>query len=449
MENNWTRKTIAECAADEPYSTQIGPFGKALTPKEYTSSGVPLLRGVNVNHGRFYDDGFVFISEKTADKLSKFESYPGDVLLVHKGTLGQIGIMPKNRKYHRYIMGNSMLRVRCNTAKLIPEYLYYWLCSDEGQHYLFSRVSQVGVPQIQKPLTTLREASLPVPPLDEQKAIAHILATLDDKIELNQQMNQTLEAIARAIFKSWFVDFDPVRAKMEGRQPAGMDAATAALFPSEFEDSPLGKIPQGWRVSSIGESVRVAGGSTPSTKQPAYWDGGTIYWATPKDLASLSSPVLLDTEKRITELGLKQISSKLLPKGTVLLSSRAPIGYLAISEITVAINQGFIAMVCERELPNHYILHWTRENMDIIVGRANGTTFLEISKANFRPIPVVIPTQDVLQQFTNQIEVIHQQIVNNLRQSGTLAAIRDTLLPKLLSGKIRVRDAEEVVEVVT
>lgn len=183
MSNEWPRKTIAECAADEPYSTQIGPFGKALTPEEYTPSGVPLLRGVNVNHGRFYDDGFVFISEETADRLSKFESFPGDVLLVHKGTLVQIGIMPKNRKYHRYIMGNSMLRVKCNTTKLIPEYLYYWLCSDEGQHYLFSRVSQVGVPQIQRPLTTLREASLPVPPLSEQKAIAHILSSLDDKNE--------------------------------------------------------------------------------------------------------------------------------------------------------------------------------------------------------------------------------------------------------------------------
>jgi hypothetical protein len=99
MESNWPRKTIAECAFDEPYSTQICPFGKALTPEEYTTSGVPLLRGVNVNHGRFYDDGFVFISEETADRLSKFESYPEDVLLVHKGTLGQIGLMPKKRKY--------------------------------------------------------------------------------------------------------------------------------------------------------------------------------------------------------------------------------------------------------------------------------------------------------------------------------------------------------------
>lgn len=115
------------------------------------------------------------------------------------------------------------------------------------------------------------------PPLPEQKAIAHILGTLDDKIELNQQMNQTLEAMAKAIFKSWFVDFEPVRAKMEGRQPIGIDAATADLFPNSFDESALGLIPMGWKVSTIGESVKVVGGGTPSTKKPEYWEDGKTY----------------------------------------------------------------------------------------------------------------------------------------------------------------------------
>jgi type I restriction enzyme S subunit len=141
-------------------------------------------------------------------------------------------------------------------------------------------------------------------------------------------MNQTLESIARALFKSWFIDFDPVRAKMDGRQPTGMDVETAALFPDEFEDSVLGKIPKGWRVKSIGDVVKTVGGATPSTSEPTYWEEGAIHWSTPKDLAALSSPILLDTERRITEKGLQKISSGLLPKGTVLLSSRAPIGYL-------------------------------------------------------------------------------------------------------------------------
>lgn len=296
------------------------------------------------------------------------------------------------------------------------------------------------------PSNALKRFEFYLPPLPEQKEIAHILSTLDDKIELNQQINRNLEAIASAIFKSWFVDFDPVRAKMEGRQPTGMDAATTALFPDSFEDSSLGEIPKGWRVSTIGESVRVVGGSTPSTKEPAYWESGTIHWATPKDLASLSSSVIVDTERRITELGLQQISSGLLPIGTVLLSSRAPIGYLAIAEVPLAINQGFIAMICDRELPNHYILQWTRANMNAIKGRANGTTFLEISKTNFRPLNVVVPSSRILQYFTEQAAVLHQQLVTNLEQSRTLTTIRDTLLPKLMSGEIRVKEAEKILE---
>lgn len=293
--------------------------------------------------------------------------------------------------------------------------------------------------------------SLPcdIPPLSEQKAIAHILSSFDDKIELNRQINETLEAMARAIFKSWFVDFDPVSAKRSGRQPAGMDTATADLFPDDFEESSLGLIPKGWRVSTIGESVKIVGGSTPSTKNPDYWEGGTIHWTTPKDLSSLSTPVLLNTERKITELGLKQISSGLLPKGTLLLSSRAPIGYLAISEIPVAINQGYIGMICDKRLPNYYILNWTRENIATIIGRANGTTFLEISKSNFRPIELVIPDIKILDVFIKQVERLYQMIVNNLQESHTLATLRDTLLSKLMSGQIRVKEVEKIMEKLT
>ena len=222
MMSDWPIMTIAECAADEPYATQIGPFGKALTPEAYRPSGVPLLRGVNVNYGRFHDDDFVYISDDDADRLSKFESFPGDVLLVHKGTLGKIGLMPAKRRFARYIMGNSMMRVRCDRSKLLPEYLHYWLRSPAGQHYLLSRVSQVGVPQIQRPLTTLREAALPVPPVNEQDQIAGVLGALDDKIEQNRRTARALERLARAMFRAWFVDFEPVKAK----------AASAALAAS-------------------------------------------------------------------------------------------------------------------------------------------------------------------------------------------------------------------------
>ena len=247
-----------------------------------------------------------------------------------------------------------------------------------------------------------------VPDPAEQRVIASVLSALDDKIELNRQTNESLEELAQTIFKSRFVDA----------------AAT--------------KLPKGWRESTIGEEVRVVGGSTPSTTKPEFWAGGTHHWATPKDLAPLDSPVLLNTERKITELGLEQIGSGLLPVGTVLLSSRAPIGYMAIAEVPVAVNQGFIAMICNGTLPNHYVRLWTKQNMEAIKGRANGTTFMEISKSNFRTLPVLVPPQTLLDEFQQQIEPLHRRVVSNLEESRTLAELRDALLPKLLSGKLRV-----------
>jgi len=288
-----------------------------------------------------------------------------------------------------------------------------------------------------------------LPPIPEQRAIAHILGTLDDKIELNRRMNETLEALARAIFKSWFVDFDPVRAKMAGRKPVGMDAETAALFPDRMQDSEIGEIPAGWAVSTVGNEVRVVGGSTPSTSVPEYWQGGTIHWATPKDMANLRAPILLSSERRITDRGVTQIGSGVLPAGTVLLSSRAPIGYLATTEIPVAINQGFIAMICDRRLPNHYVRLWTAENLEVILARANGSTFLEISKSNFRPIPILVPPSLITAAFEAIAHPLHRRVVCAERQSATLATLRDTLLPKLLSGELRIPDAEKLVEAAT
>ena len=267
------------------------------------------------------------------------------------------------------------------------------------------------------------------------------VSTLDDKIELNGRMNETLAAMARALFKSWFADFDPVRAKAEGRDPS-LPQPFADLFPDSFGDSELGEIPKGWRVRQIGDIADVVGGTTPSTKEPSHWEGGRHSWATPKDLSTLSVPVLLDTERRITDAGLSQIGSGLLPKGTGLLSSRAPIGYLAISEIPVAINQGFIAMTPKEGTSNLFLLLWASVAHEEIVSRSNGSTFLEISKANFRPILAVTPSADVMQAFEKLARPFYERIVDCTRESRALAALRDALLPKLISGELRVEDAE-------
>jgi len=342
-----------------------------------------------------------------------------------------------------WVASTGFAVLRPKTELIEPRFLYACVFNQVFTAYLISREKGAAYPAVSP--ADISNATIPLPPLPEQRAIAHILGTLDDKIELNRRMNQTLEEMARALFRSWFVDFDPVRAKAEGRE-TGLPEEIAALFPDEFEDSELGEIPKGWKLRPIGEVVQVLGGGTPSTKEPAYWEGGIHPFCTPKDMASLETSVLMRTERRLTDEGLNKVSSGQLPAGTVLLSSRAPIGYLAVSEIPVSVNQGIIAMVCDGGLPNLYVLHWTKVNMERILAKANGSTFLEISKGNFRPITAVIPSSHTLSRFMQEVGPIHQRIVASLKQIQQLAEIRDTLLPKLLSGELRIEEAERFAE---
>jgi type I restriction enzyme S subunit len=224
---------------------------------------------------------------------------------------------------------------------------------------------------------------------------------------------------------------------MQGRDP-GLVKPLADLFPARLVDSELGEIPEGWEVMPIDALAEVVGGSTPKTERTEYWEGGTHYWATPKDLSGLSMPVLLDTERKITDAGLAQISSGSLPKGTVLLSSRAPIGYLAIAEVPVAVNQGFIAMKPRHGTSNLFLLRWASSAHEEIVSHANGSTFLEISKSNFRPIRTVAPESSVMEAFDRLSRPMYRKVVEHERESRALAILRDALLPKLISGEVRI-----------
>ena len=340
---------------------------------------------------------------------------------------------------------SSIIRARPDTSKGDSLFLYYYFKSPPGLHGLDSIRRQVAVAGITG--SDLTRLDVQLPPLSHQRVIARILGTLDDKIELNRRMNETLEAMTRALFKSWFVNFDPVRAKAEDRDP-GLPQPLADLFPARLVHSELGEIPEGWEVSQIGREVDAVGGATPSTKESAYWDGGNYHWVTPKDLSKLSSPALLETERKITDTGVGKISSGLLPVGTVLLSSRAPIGYLAISEVPIAINQGFIAMVCEKRLPNVYVLFWCYENLDYIKTISGGSTFPEISKRAFRPIPVTVPRENVLAAYEAAVRPLYERIVSNTKESVLLIQARDLLLPQLISGGIRLREAEKAVATV-
>ena len=442
MADEWPRTTIGELVGIGEAHLQTGPFGTALKAAEYSQTGVPLISVGEVREGYFHVTATTpRVSAETTGRLPKFLLRRGDIVFGRKGSIDRNAMVGVNED--GWFLGSDGIRLRLD-PKHDCRFFSYQMRNPSTRAWLLQNGEGSTMPSLNQGI--LERLPVTLPPLPEQKRIAHILGTLDDKIELNRRMNATLEAMSRAIFKSWFVDFDPVRQKAAGKQPVGMDAQTAALFPDSFEDSEIGEVPKGWRVQPISELAEIAGGSTPSTKEPHFWEGGVHCWATPKDLSNLSVPVLLDTERRLTVRGVGQITSGLLPIGTVLLSSRAPIGYLAVAETPVAINQGFIAMKPADGVSNLFLLRWTAACHDEIVSRANGSTFLEISKSNFRPIPTVRPTQTVMDAFHERAYPLFRRVVACERESRTLAALRDALLPKLLSGEVRVPEAEEAVE---
>jgi type I restriction enzyme S subunit len=441
MANDWRLATVSDIAAPSRNALVGGPFGSNLLSSDYVHAGVPVIRGQNLAT-RWVSGPFAFVTDKKAHSLAANLARPGDIVFTQRGTLGQVSLIPE-RPFEHYLISQSQMKLTVNRNVADPLFVYYLFLSDEQQSYILRNAIQTGVPHTN--LGILRTTPITVPPLADQHAIAFILGSLDDKIESNIRMNETLDAMARAIFKSWFVNFDGVSLRMDGR--AGDDIPD--VFPgSALEQSVLGLIPSGWNVSAIGDVVKIVGGSTPSTDNAIYWDAGDFAFATPKDLSKLSSPVLLHTERSITRAGVASISSGLLPVGTVLLSSRAPIGYVAVTETPVAVNQGFIAMVCEGPVPNHYVRMWTQQNMDAIEARANGTTFLEVSKSNFRSLPILVPPAQICSTFTQVVRPLHERVVTNLKESETLAVLRESLLPKLISGEIRVKQAEQQVEAV-
>lgn len=287
----------------------------------------------------------------------------------------------------------------------------------------------MGAVQPKLPIYNINDIILNLPDLPTQTAIAEILSSLDDKIELNNKINQELENLAQTLFKHWFIDFEFPNENGKPYKSSG-----GALV-----DSELGEIPKGWEVGTLNEILEVKGGTTPSTKEPLFWNG-EFHWTSPRDLSNLQFPLLLNTDKKITKEGLKKISSGLLPKGTLLLSSRAPIGYLAITEIETAINQGYIAINAKKGFSNLYLLYWIKSNMDLIIERANGSTFLEISKTNFKQINCLIPHKNILNEYVIQIEVLFEQLKINIFENQELTKLRDTLLPKLISGELEVAE---------
>lgn len=443
MASDWEVSTLGELA--EIVMGQ-SPKGSDCNSKGH---GVPLLNGPTEFGG-----SHPYATQFTTDP-KRFSKKDDLLFCVRGSTTGRMNWADKE-----YAIGRGLAAFRHKKGKEFQSFLKGII--DIKLPQLLASATGSTFPNVSK--NQLHDLEVILPPLPEQKAIAHILGSLDEKIELNRQMNATLEAMAQALFKSWFVDFDPVidnaltagnpipevfaiRAEQRKEIEKKDNSEMQSLFPDAFEfTEEMGWIPRGWAVSDIGTEFNIVGGGTPSTKNPTFWEDGNISWTTPKDLSGNQSKILLDTDRKITELGLKKISSGLLPLNTVLMSSRAPVGYLALAKVPIAINQGYIALKCEKTLTPEFVIQWLDSIMDEIKQRASGTTFAEVSKTNFRGIPVFVPDKMVIDSYSHNVGDLYNQITSRIENINTLAKLRDTLLPKLMSGELRIADATAMVE---
>jgi type I restriction enzyme S subunit len=414
MMGEWKRMTLGSIATKDDYGLVDGPFGSNLPASLYTNDGIPVIRGSNLTlgTGRFRDKEFVFVSRDTAKRLKRSMCKPLDIVFTKKGTLGQTGLVPDRGGYDQYLLSSNQMKLTVDRSVADPLFVYYFVSSPASIAKIIRDSEATGVPKTN--VTYIREFPITLPPIEEQRAIAHILGTLDDKIELNRRMNETLEAMARALFKSWFVDFDPVRAK--GRD-TGLPKEVTDLFPASFEDTELGEVPKGWVVHKLGELFELEYGKALKAENrckgriPVYGSNGQVGW---HDERLVEGPGIVVGRKGNPGVVVWVPTDFFVIDTAFYVAPKAAWGHL------------------------HFLFHALQTHDLAALGADSAVPGLNRNLAYMNI--QVLPPQKLIERFESYASAIMARIYNNDEQSRTLAAQRDALLPKLLSGEIRVNN---------
>jgi type I restriction enzyme, S subunit len=439
---DWTACVVGDVAAPGRNALVGGPFGSDLVSRDYVPEGVPVIRGTNMGHGRWVDGAFAFVSSDKADSLSANLARPGDIVFTQRGTLGQVALIPESG-FDRYLISQSQMKLTVDPAKACARFLYYVFSSAEQQAYIRQNAIQTGVPHTN--LGILRNTPLMLPSLGRQRFIASILGALDDKIELNHQTNETLEAMARALFKSWFVDFDPVRTTMERRQTSGMDAATAKLFTRHLADSELGPIPEGWRHTTLGAEVERCGGAVQtgpfgSQLHASDYVPAGIPVVMPKDIGGRR--VSTASIARIREDDAVRLARHRLLPGDVVYSRRGDVERHALisdRETGWLCGTGCLLVRLGPKWPSPMFASFALDRPETrawISQHAIGATMPNLNTGILSAVPLVMPPDDILRAFARVVDPLQSLVVARDAETSELVRIRNQLLPRLLSGEM-------------
>lgn len=419
MASSWREARVEDIAAPKRNAIVGGPFGSNLVQKDYVDDGVPVIRGQNLS-GRWVSGDFAYVTLDKAEELSANLAHPRDIIFTQRGTIGQVAVLPLGG-FDRYLVSQSQMKLSVNEEIADPLFYYYVFRSGPQQEYVRQHAIQTGVPHTN--LSILRATPIPLPPLSEQRAIARILGALDDKIELSCRTNETLEAMARVLFKSWFIDFDPVRAKAEGQDPC-LAQEFASLFPTSFDQSDLGDIPQGWQIGRLDDIVVLQRGfDLPSASRSSG----------PYPIIAASGPSGFHDEPMVRGPGVVTGRSGVLGR------------VFFVHEDFWPLNTSLWVKEFKRATPAYafYLLRL----LDL-AGFNAGSAVPTLNRNHIHNLPYLLPPDNLVRAFDDvAMQLLRRQRASE-NESSTLAALRDTLLPKLVSGEIRVKDAEKLAEAV-
>jgi len=445
---DWKLIKVEDIKSQDARSIISGPFGSNIGRKYFVDSGVPVIRGNNITTGfqKFIDKGFVFITPEKANELNTWAERD-DLVFTAAGTLGQVGIIPKNSKYERYIISNKQLRLRVDKDIINPLFAFYWFSTPKMVQLIKRRDTGSTIPLIN--LSVLKNLPVVVPPLEEQNAILSILCSLDDKISLNQRMNKTLEAIAQAIFKHWFVDFEFPNEEGKPYKSSGGEM----VYNEE-----LGKeIPKGWEVYYLEDlTEKFTTGLNP--RKNFVLGKGNNFYVTIKNMDN--QRVILDERcDKIDDEAIKKINARSnLEKDDILFSGIGTIGrtfYIDETPKNWNISESIFTLRAKKDKITSIILYYLLLSSDFqryAIQLASGSVQRGIRMADLKKYKVALPKIEKQKEYSEVLNAILKQFKFNIKQIDLLSQIRDALLPKLMSGEIRVkvdevenevRDAEE------
>ena len=399
---------------------QTGPFGSQLHNKDYADEGSPIVTVEHLGNRHFTTQNLPLVSDTDKARLSKYILSEGDIVFSRVGSVDRCSYV--SDKEVGWLFSGRCLRVRCN-REVYPLYIYYYFCLESVKQYIRNVAVGATMPSINTQI--MSEIPISLPSLEEQRRIAGILGAIDDKIENNRRINTNLELQAQALYKQWFVDFEFPNEEGKPYKSSG----------GKMVDSELGPIPEGWSVIGYCDVVDIKGGGTPPTNNPEFWNG-SIPFFTPKDVSS--DCFVLKTEKSITEAGLSNCNSRLYAKNTVFITARGTVGKVVMAGCSMAMNQTNYALIGKNGLSQYFVYLLTIALVDKLLKKANGAVFNAITTRDFEGEQIVHPTNFVLGKFIDIISPLYQQVLSIAKENETLATLRDTLLPKLMNGEIKI-----------